>query len=74
MKLSNHLTFDPYVSHKFPRIRGSWVTTDLIVRLIDKRWTLDDINMFHPEIKREDVMACLSWRDAARRTAQRKGV
>lgn len=72
-RLSNRLTLDPSISTRYPRIRGSWITADLIVSLIRKRWTVDDIRMFHPELNREDVLACVTY-FAERRTAQRKGV
>ncbi len=57
-KLLDHIAIDPQVMLGKPVIRGTNYTVEYVMGLIRKGETIEDIVAQHPEIKREDVLAC----------------
>jgi uncharacterized protein (DUF433 family) len=55
------LTIDPKVSTRSPVVKGTRLTTRLIVSLVVDGWTWNDILMKYPELTNEDVHACVAY-------------
>ncbi len=59
--LLDHIAIDPQVMLGKPVIRGTDVTVEYVMELIRKGATIEEIIAQHPELKREDVLACVVY-------------
>lgn len=57
----DRLVFDPNISTSSPVVRGTWVTAGQVVSLIVDNWTWADILRTHPELREDDIRACLAY-------------
>lgn len=55
------ITIDPEVCHGKPCIRGMRWPVEVILDLLGSAMTTDEILEDHPELQREDILACLSY-------------
>ena len=57
----NRITIDPLVCHGKPCVRGMRWPITVILDLIESEMTFDEIIADHPELEREDMLACLTY-------------
>ena len=57
----SRITFDPDICHGKPCIRHMRWPVEVILDLVSSGMTLDDILADHPELDREDILACLHY-------------
>ncbi len=56
-----HIESNPEIMFGKPCIKGTRVPVDLILRHLAGAWTFEDLLDAFPRIKREDIIACLSF-------------
>ncbi len=61
MTLLNRITIDPTICHGKPCIRGMRWPVEVILDLLGSGMTISDILADHPELEREDIIACLNY-------------
>ena len=54
-------TIDPDICHGKPCIRGMRWPVEVLLDLIASEMTWDEILEDHPELEREDIVACLNY-------------
>ncbi len=59
--LLDHIAIDPNVLLGKPVIRGTGVTVEQIMKMIRKGETIEEILAGHPNLTREDVLACVVY-------------
>mgnify|MGYP001806033413 CR=1 FL=1 len=57
----NRITLDPEVCHGKPCVRHMRWPVEVILDLVASGMTLDEIIEDHPELEREDIIACLGY-------------
>jgi uncharacterized protein (DUF433 family) len=55
------ITLDPKVLLGKPVIRGTRMSVEFVIRLMADGWSEADILANYPAIRREDILACLSY-------------
>ena len=55
------ITINPEVCHGKPCVRGMRWPVEVILDLLGSAMTTDVILEDHPELQREDILACLSY-------------
>ncbi len=55
------ITIDPNICHGKPCIRGMRWPVEVLLDLIASEMTWDEILKDHPELEREDILACLNY-------------
>jgi uncharacterized protein (DUF433 family) len=55
------ITLDPNVLAGKPVIRGTRMSVEFVIGLLADGWSDTDILANYPVIKREDILACLSY-------------
>ncbi|HEX9956705.1 MAG TPA: DUF433 domain-containing protein [Fibrella sp.] len=55
------ITINPEVCHGKPCVRGMRWPVEVILDLLGSAMTTDEILEDHPELQREDILACLSY-------------
>ena len=61
MTFLNRITVDPAVCHGKPCIRGMRWPVEVVLDLLGSGMTIVDILDEHPELEREDIIACLNY-------------
>ena len=61
MTLLNRITIDPTICHGKPCIRGLRWPVEVILDLLGSGMIISDILTDHPELEREDILACLNY-------------
>ncbi len=61
MTLLNRITVDATVCHGKPCIRGMRWPVEVILDLLGSGMSITDILDDHPELEREDIIACLNY-------------
>jgi uncharacterized protein (DUF433 family) len=57
----SRITIDPEICHGKPCVRHMRWPVEVILDLIASGMTVDEILADHPEIEREDILACLGY-------------
>lgn len=61
MNWKERITVDPAILVGKPIIKGTRISVELILDRVADGWTMEDILLSYPHIKREDVLAALSF-------------
>ncbi len=61
MNALERITIDPDICHGKPSIRGMRWPVEVLLDLIASEMTWDEILEDHPELEREDIVACLNY-------------
>lgn len=61
MDILSRITIDPNIMHGKPIIRGMRWTVEMILDLLSSGMTNDEILEDHPELEKEDILACLEY-------------
>jgi uncharacterized protein (DUF433 family) len=62
-----YITSDPKILFGKPAIKGTRISVDLILEKLSKGETFDQILESYPHIKKESLLACLSYASDALR-------
>jgi len=57
----DRITLDPDICHGKPCVRHMRWPVEVILDLVASGMTIDDILTDHPELEREDIIACLQY-------------
>jgi len=57
----DRITLDPDICHGKPCVRHMRWPVEVILDLVASGITIDDILTDHPELEREDIIACLQY-------------
>ncbi len=57
----DHIVTTPEVLHGKPRVRGTRISVSLILGYLAARYTYDEIIQEFPDLKEEDILACLDY-------------
>ena len=60
-QLLQRISIDPNVCHGKPCIRGHRIWVSLILDLLASGMTVDEVLAEYPQLKAEDVQACLAY-------------
>ena len=58
---SSRIALDPKVLAGKPVIRGTRLSVEFVIGLMAEGWSEMDILADYPEIKRDDIIACLAY-------------
>ena len=61
MNLLDRITMNPEIVHGKPSIRGMRWTVEMIIDLLGSGMTNEEILEDHPELEKEDIIACLKF-------------
>ena len=61
MNWKDRITVDPAILVGKPIIKGTRISVELIMDRFSDGWTMEDILASYPYIKRDDVLAALSF-------------
>lgn len=61
MEHSERITIDPLICHGKPCIRGMRWPVEVVLDLLSSGMSTDEILTDHPELEKEDILACLSY-------------
>jgi uncharacterized protein (DUF433 family) len=61
MNQLERITIDPEVCHGKPCIRGMRWPVEVIIDMLGSGMSTDEILEDHPELEREDILACLNF-------------
>ena len=61
MDYLNRITIDPNICHGKPCVRGMRWPVAVVLDLIESEMTFEQIIADHPELEREDILACLTY-------------
>ena len=61
MNYLNRITIDPNICHGKPCVRGMRWPVAVVLDLIESEMTFEQIITDHPELEREDILACLTY-------------
>ncbi|MCE7066796.1 DUF433 domain-containing protein [Dyadobacter sp. CY326] len=61
MQYLERITIDTSICHGKPCIRGMRWPVEVIIDMLTSGMTFDEILEDHPELEREDILACLSY-------------
>lgn len=61
MKYLERITIDPEICHGKPCIRGMRWPVEVILDLLGSEMTIEEILEDHPELEKEDIIACLNY-------------
>lgn len=59
--LLDRITVDPNILVGKPVIKGTRLAVEFIVDLLAQGWSEEDIQKNYPGLKREDILACLTY-------------
>ena len=55
------ITIDPNICHGKPCIRGMRWPVEVILDLLGSGMTTEQITEYHPELEKEDILACIKF-------------
>jgi uncharacterized protein (DUF433 family) len=61
MNLLNRITIEPEISHGKPCVRGMRWPVEVIIDMLSSGMAADEIVSDHPELEKEDILACLQY-------------
>jgi len=61
MNLLDRITIHPEILHGKPAIRGMRWSVEMILDLLGSGMTSNEIIEDHPELEKEDILACLKF-------------
>ena len=61
MDLLNRITIDPQICHGKPCVRGMRWPVEVIMDMLGAGMTMEQIVEDHPELEKEDIVACLQY-------------
>ncbi len=61
MTWQEHISIDPSVLVGKPVVKGTRLAVELIINLLGKGWTQEQILNSYPNITAEDIRACLAY-------------
>lgn len=61
MTMLQRITINPSIMHGKPAIRGMRWTVEMILDLLSSGMTSQEIIEDHPELEKEDILACLQF-------------
>ncbi|MFA7444730.1 MAG: DUF433 domain-containing protein [Flavobacteriaceae bacterium] len=61
MNLLSRITIDPAIMHGKPIVRGMRWTVEIIIDMLGAGMTIEEIVEDHPELEKEDILACLQY-------------
>ena len=61
MSLLNRITIDPEISHGKPCVRGMRWPVEVVIDMLSSGMLLEEILDDHPELERDDILACLQY-------------
>jgi uncharacterized protein (DUF433 family) len=61
MNLLDRITINPEILHGKPSIRGMRWSVEMILDLLGSGMTSNEIIEDHPELEKEDILACLKF-------------
>jgi uncharacterized protein (DUF433 family) len=61
MNLLNRITKDPKICHGKPCVRGMRWPVEVVIDMLGSGMSLEVIIEDHPELEREDILACLQY-------------
>jgi uncharacterized protein (DUF433 family) len=65
MSTLDRIILDPDVCHGKPSVRNMRWPVEVVLHLVSSGMPVDEILADHPELEREDIVACLSVRPAS---------
>ncbi|MCF8360245.1 MAG: DUF433 domain-containing protein [Prolixibacteraceae bacterium] len=60
-ELRNRITINPEICHGKPCIRGMRWPVEVIIDMLGSGMTTEEIIEDHPELEKEDILACLQF-------------
>lgn len=64
ISMADRITIDPEICHGKPCVRGMRHPVDSILEHLDAGDTPEDLAAEFPELEREDILACLAFRNS----------
>jgi uncharacterized protein (DUF433 family) len=61
MDYEGRITTNPKIMRGKPIIKGTRLTVELILKKLSEGMNIDDLLKAYPHLKKEDVLACLSY-------------
>jgi len=61
MNQLDRITSDPNICHGKPCIRGMRWPVEVVIDMLSSGMSIEQIIEDHPELKKEDVLACLNF-------------
>ena len=61
MEWQNHIVVDPKILVGKPVVKGTRIAVELVVDLMAKGWTQEQILDSYPNLTVEDIRACLAY-------------
>jgi len=61
MVAKRRIEMNPRVMMGKPVIRGTRITVELVLRKLSEGATIDEMVVAYPQLKREDVAACIAY-------------
>lgn len=61
MKKSGRITFNNEILRGKPIIRGTRISVDLILNLLSRNWTIENILNQYPQLTKADILAALEY-------------
>ncbi len=61
MSVLNRITLDPTVCHGKPCVRNMRWPVEVVLDMVSAGMQIDEILADHPELERDDIIACLQY-------------
>jgi len=61
MDLKEKIITDPEILVGKPIIKGTRISVEFILELLSQGWSYEEILKNYPQIKKEDIIACLQY-------------
>jgi uncharacterized protein (DUF433 family) len=61
MNLLNKITMHPDILHGKPCVRGMRWSVEMVLDLLGSGMSIDEIIEDHPELEKDDILACLKF-------------
>jgi len=61
MNLLNRITLDPTICHGKPCVRGMRWPVEVVIDMLGAGMNVEEIVADHPELEKEDILACLQY-------------
>ena len=72
MNLLNRISINPEILHGKPIIRGMRWSVEMVLDILGSGMSIDEIIEDHPELEKEDILACLQFAKLMVSVLQRK--
>lgn len=61
MQYLERITIDPTICHGKACVRGMRWPVEVVIDMLGSGMSIDEITSDHPELEKEDILACLSY-------------